>query len=480
VFTLLDRFLIKSFIKPFIVTFFVMELFLLMQFVWKYIDDLVGRGVEWFYIIKLLFYFSAGVFPLALPISILLSSIMTFGSLGENYELAALKSGGISLVRAMRPLILFVFLVSIGAFYFTNYVIPVANFKGHNLLINISKQKPTLNIRQGVFYSEIPGFTIKVAKKYGENQNLLEDVIIYDRTGDKSNTKVITAKKGEMNISPDELWLYFNLYDGYSYEEMPTNQRKERLKRPFLKSSFTETQIKFSLSDFQQGNLNEENRRDYSMLNTGQLLEAKDTLDVDLRVFMTTQANRTLDKFHYRKVNIDSLAYPHMTLDTTILANIPKNLKFRVIENALRNARSNRQHFDFMDDAGHWKEKQIARHVLEWHKKFSLSFSCLILFFIGAPFGAIIRKGGMGLPVVVSVIIFIVFHVLTISFEKLGRELVWEPGFSVWASSGILLPIGFFLTYKAANDSNLFNAEAYSILLKKVKSLWRIIIFWKK
>ncbi len=457
-----------------------MELFLLMQFVWKYIDDLVGKGVETIYIVKLLFYFSAGVFPLALPISILLSSIMTFGSLGENYELAALKSGGISLIRAMRPLLWVVLMMSVGAFFFTNYVIPVANFKGHNLLINISKTKPTLNIKQGVFYKEIPGFTIKVGKKYGENQDLLDDIIIYDNSTDPNNTKVITARTGKMSISPDELWLYFTLQDGYSYEEVKPSDRKSRLKRPFLKSSFKETQIRFSLSEFQKVDLNEENRKDFNMLNTSQLLVAVDTLVLDLDQFISKQANRTLGKYHYREINADSLQYIPVASDTTILANIPKNLRFRVIENALRAARSNRQHFDFMDEAAVWKEKQIARHFLEWHKKFSLSFSCIVLFFIGAPFGAIIRKGGMGLPVVVSVLIFIVYHVLTMSFEKMGRELIWQPEYAVWLSSSILMPLGFLLTYKAANDSNLFSAESYKLLLNKIKRFFGKLIFWKK
>ena len=491
----LDRFVLRTFTRPFIITFFVMVLFLLMQFVWKYIDDLVGRGVEWYYIVELLFYTSATVVPLALPLAVLLSSIMVFGGLGEQNELAAMKASGISLIRAMRPVIFAIALLAVGAFFFSNYVIPVANLKSESLLRNISNMKPALNIRPGVFYKEIEGFSIKVGEKFGENQSGLKDVYIYDYVQKNGNNKVVTSETGKMDVTPDEKYLDIDLFEGNSYEDLSTTKAEDRDNYPFAHSSFSRSLIRFNLAEFQSGDLRAGKRKDFDMLNVVQLDGAIDSLNQYI-------ANRKVDfnsqmsgKYYFRilrKEANDSLPFrdsvaelaaapptgkAYKKLDDNILENIEDRERGRVLQNALRIARGNLAYFENVGLEFEWRDKMVARHRLEWHKKFSLSFAVIVLFFIGAPLGAIIRKGGMGMPLVVSVIIFLIYHVTSYSFEKLGRELIWPPWQAMWMANMYLLPIGFFLTYKSATDSALFSLDSY---LKPFQKIWGIFAHRKK
>ena len=469
----LHRYIIRSFLGPFIATFFIMVFFLLMQFLWKYIDDLVGKGVEWYYIAELLFYTTAGVVPLALPISVLLSSLMTFGSLGEYNELAALKSAGVSLIRIMRPLIVFIILICVGAFFFSNYVLPVANLKGESLLRNISAKKPALNIREGVFYSGIDGYSLKIGEKYGDGNDKLRNVYIYDHTSKNGNGKVIVADKGKMYMTPSEDYLVLELEDGVSYEEMMPDDRKAQRRYPFMRSSFKKSKILFDLTSFQSENLREERQKSFQMLNTSQLLVAVDSLNEELHEREESMIEALNGRYRFDGIHEDSIRV--IPNNENVLVNLGDAMERRAVENALRTARAQRAYLTQLAAEYEWRQKVIARHYLEWHKKFSLSFAILVLFFIGAPLGAIIRKGGMGLPVVVSVIIFIIYHTLSFSLEKLGRELVWYPIPAMWAASGILLPIGAMLTYKSATDSALFNSEVYlrpfELIINRIKSL---------
>lgn len=472
---LLDRFVLSSFIRPFVITFIVMVLFLLMQFVWKYIDDLVGRGVEWYYIAELLFYTSATVVPMALPLAILLSSIMTFGTLGENYEMAAFKSTGLSLIRIMRPLIVFMLLLAVGQFLFANYVIPVANLKSQTLLQNITHKKPALNIREGTFYNGIEGFSIKIGEKLGDDNNDLRDIYIYDHTDNIGNMKVITAEKGVMTVSSDELYLNIDLFNGGSYEDKFPKKVKERDNYPFIKSKFDRSLIKFNLSSFQSGDLRSGERKDYDMLNIIQLVNAVDSLELKFSERRREFNTQMVSKYAFTSVREkeDSTKAPPRELSDTLIANFANaSDKDRIIQNALRIARSNKAYFDNTQQEYLWREKLLARHWLEWQKKFSISFSCIVLFFIGAPLGAIIRKGGMGMPVVISVFIFIIYHVTGYSFEKLGRELVWSPFRAMWTANFYLFPIGVWLTYKSATDSAIFNQELYLKPIRTIKSIF--------
>ncbi len=462
---------------------------MLMQFVWKYIDDLVGRGVEWYYIAELLFYTSATVVPMSLPLAILLSSIMTFGTLGEHNEMAALKASGNSLIRVMRPVIGFILLVAISAFFFSNYVIPVANLKSETLLKNITNKKPALNIREGVFYAGIEGYSIKVGEKFGDNQSELRNVYVYDHSSKMGNMKVIVSETGKMAMTDDEMFLNIELFEGNSYEDIYPNKVEDRNNYPFVRSAFSRSLMRFNLSDFQSGDLRSGSRKDFDMLNIIQLETTTDSLRkvlawrkdefeqsmIEKYSFIepgqsdstSNAASQQLVKNKSKKEEIDP-----SILNDDILANIAPIERSRVIQNALRIARSNKAYFDNTKTEYLWRHKLIARHLLEWHKKFSISFSCLVLFFIGAPLGAIIRKGGMGMPVVVSVIIFLIYHVTSYSFEKLGRELMWTPFRAIWSANLMLFPIGMWLTYKSATDSAIFNIEIYLKPFRKISSIF--------
>ena len=460
----LDILVLRSFIRPFIPTFLVMVFFFLMQMVWKYIEDLAGRGIEWYYIAELLFYWSAGVLPFALPISVLLSALMTFGTFGEHYELAAMKSAGIPLYRIMRPLIILMLFISVGAFFFYNNVIPVANLKSVSLIENISKKKPAFNIPQGFFYSGIDGYSIKVGKKTGPDGNLLENIMIYDHTSGNGNTKVTVAKSGSMAITPDERYLEINLKDGHTYEDVSTNTRKERQKHPFIMSQFSEAIIRFSLVQFQSGDLREESSRNFYMMNTKQLMQAADSMKLTIAIRREDFAENFRAKYYFDMVKLDS-ARPEV-VQNNVLAYFNQAMSERAVQNALRMARGNVEYINQIMNEFEWRDKVEARHYLEWHKKFALSIACFVLFFIGAPLGAIIRKGGMGAPVVFSFVIFILYHILNTTFEKMGRELVLEPWAAVWIGTLILAPFGIMLTLSAANDSSILSSELYGNFMR--------------
>lgn len=454
----LDRYVLISFVKVFIPTLIVSVFTLMMQLLWKYIDILVGRGIEWYYILELLFFWSAQVVPMALPIAVLLSSIMTFGGYGEHYELAAMRSSGISLYRIMRPLIIVMMLVAVGTYYFTNDLVPVANFKGENLLINISKQKPAFNLTPGVFYDGIEGYAIKIG---GKTEDEISDVFIRDFTSpDRRQSKVILAERGIMRLIENESFLEFKLFNGSTYEEIPPEERHDRQDALHVKSSFEETTLRISMISLAQGDMGEVNRRKhYRMLNTTQLVEAYDSLSVHLNRRKNSMSDVMAKKYWYTEVNTDTVF--NLERGPNFMATVPVSLRPRAIENALRTASNTRSHVYDQKDEYEYREEYMIRHLIEWHRKFAVSVGCIVLFFIGAPFGAIIRKGGVGLPFVVSIVLFLLYHVMITIFEKMGRGGDLSAAWAVWLPSLILLPIGVYLTVKAARDSSILDAESY-------------------
>jgi lipopolysaccharide export system permease protein len=443
---------------------------LLMQFVWKYVDDFVGKGLEWYVIAELMFYVSATIVPMALPLAILLASIMTFGNLAESYELTALKSSGISLQRIMRPLIVLTVLTSIGAFLFSNYVLPLANLKMGSLLYDITHQKPALEIREGVFYSGINDYTIRVNKK-DNKRNILYDIMIYDHTQRSGNNKIIIAKEGRMALSADEQYLVLTLKDGYSYEDITNDNNKGY--KPMMRVQFKEEKILMDLSDFKMVRTDEDLFKDnHQMLNLGQLQGQVDTIKKEFVIRqkgMIEQVRRNVslmpDQLSYRSANRDTGRVPEKS---KLLDMLSKTDKEAVVLHAINTARSNKAYLHTALRDRDSITENVNRFYLEWHKKFTLSFACLVLFFIGAPLGAIIRKGGLGMPVVVSVLFFLIFHVLSIMGEKFAKESVLSPFQGAWMASFVLLPLGIFLTYKATQDSALFDIEAYLSPLKKM------------
>jgi len=450
---------LRSFGGPLLLTFLISIFVLLMQFLWKYIDDLVGKGLPGIVIFKLMVYVSVTLVPLALPLSILLSSIMTYGNLAEHFELTACKAAGISLQRVMRPLVALTILICFGAFFFSNNVLPVANLKMNALLYDVRQQKPALLIKEGVFYNGIDGYSIKVGSKDPDGSTLW-NIMIYDHSENRGNSKIIMAEKGTMLMSDDERFLILTLKKGSSYEDQ--QNRKSPDSHPLMRTEFDDEVIRFDLSTFKMNRTDEQLFKDnYQMLNLRQLTSASDSIQKKV-----TERETELFKVFVPAFNLDSVSGKAATKDVPFKAkdfldNFPPDKWAAIVNTAIYGSRNALAYAEDSRFDVENKEHNIAKHKIEWHRKFTLSFACLILFFIGAPLGAIIRKGGLGLPLVFSIIFFVVYHVISISSEKFAREGVIAPYQGMWISSLVLLPIGIFLTYKATTDSVLFDREVY-------------------
>lgn len=463
--------ILKSYLGPLVMTFFISLFVLVMQFLWKYIDDLVGKGLEWYLIAELLFYASATFVPLALPLSILLSSLMTFGNLGEHYELVSMKAAGVSLQKAMRPLVIVSILISMLAFYFSNNVLPIANLKFQSLYYDIREKKLAFNIKEGIFYNELDGYTIRIGEKESDDIHI-KDVTIYNHTEGLGNIDVTIAKTGKMETTQDGKYMVFTLYDGHDYKEK-VDEARHRQNRPFERATFKEKYMKFDLGDFEMGNVDENLfKSHYMMLNIKQLGESVDSMNLVEEVKNEKFLNSFQTNFPvYSK--IDSMAFTRA--DTAEVKDLLTELNAYNKTNLIRNASSNAQKMlntlKFAIDEKERPQETIRRFILTIHEKFTLSFACLILFFIGAPMGAIIRKGGLGFPVVISVIFFIIFHIASITGKKYVIAGVLSPEIGMWLASALLLPIGIFLTYKATNDAPVLDADNYRKFFRVILNL---------
>tara|TARA_B100000900_G_C20592572_1_gene722149 strand:+ start:1868 stop:3187 length:1320 start_codon:yes stop_codon:yes gene_type:complete len=431
-----------------------------MQFLWKYIDDLVGKGLEWFDIAQLLFYASARLVPLALPISVLLSSIMTFGNLEEKYELAAMKSAGVSFRKGMSSLLFFVLIISISSFLFSNYYMPYANLKAGTLLYDIRKQKPALNIKPGMFYNGLEGFSIKINKK-NDNGVDLEGIMIYDHNKKGGNNKVIIAERGSMYLSDNEKYFIISLENGHSYFEKNTSTRiNENEKRPHQRVTFKKDVLRFDLSEFGMKRSSENlYRNHYAMMNNRQLLSSIDSLHKKI----TTKAIKTKKQLD-KRIGVDSTLSKNIYNNVKKLSIVQETKQYTA---AIKSARTNKGVIENANRDKGYRETLIAKHLVEWHRKWSLAFACIVMFLIGAPLGTIIKKGGFGMPVVVSIFFFIIYHILYITGEKMVKkgELIALEG--MWIANTILLPIGIWLSYKATKDSNLLD---WSYTYDKIKN----------
>ena len=459
-------------------TFFIAIFILLMQFLWKWVDELVGKGLEWYIIGELMTYASITLIPMALPLAILLSSIMTFGNLGENYELVALKSAGISLFRIMAPLIFFIGMVSVGAFYFSNYVMPYTYLKMSALLFDIRQQSPELSIKEGAFFNDIDGYSIKVNKK-DHKTGLLQNIMVYDHTSRKGNVHVTVADSGYMNMSADELYLVLDLYNGYTYLEVEEEgKRRSNRSHPLRRDVFEEQKLMFQM-DANNMDRSDEGlfKKHYQVLNLGQLSSAVDSLSTkyfDRQAMFGNNLLRTnYFKKEAKKQKSDSLLLAYnQEADSVVFDSLfyflSAERKEKLVSLAQNFARSAKSYIESSYKDLNGRRKWIRKHQIEWHRKFTLSFACIVLFFIGAPLGAIIRKGGLGMPVVVSVLFFILYYIISITGEKFVREDVIPAYQGMWLSSVILLPLGFFLSYKAATDSVILSLDSYVAFFQKI------------
>lgn len=455
--------MIRAFTGPLLVTFVIVLFILVMQFLWKYVDDLMGKGLEWYVIVELLTYATSSFVPLALPLAVLLSSIMVLGGLGENSELIPMRSAGLGLVRIMFPLFVFVMVLSVGSFYFSNNVLPVANLKFQSLLWDVTRKKPTMNLQPGIFYNGIDGFSIRIKDK-DEDTGVLYDVLIYDhRDPFQGNQTVVRASSGTMQRSTDGRYLVLQLKDGHFYDEHSVADGNAAF--PMMRGTFEQDEIRLDLSGMGLDRTDEDLFKDhYKMLTVGQLKVAADSLHLKLDE-RTTEQRRHLSNSLYLLRQRDSTAVL-MTADiarpmTEFSASLPREERGNMYDMAINMARNHINYIDRSLEERKGRLEQLARFDVEMHRKPMLAFACLVFFFIGAPLGAIIRKGGMGLPTVFAIIFFLIFHIISFSMEKLviaGGIGAW-PG--MWISTLVLLPMGMLLTWKAATDSPLFDADAY-------------------
>ncbi|MFZ4785904.1 MAG: LptF/LptG family permease [Flavobacteriales bacterium] len=461
--------LLKSYIGPFIVTFIVAMFIFEMQTIWLYLDELVGKGLGVWVIFKLLIFASARIVNMALPLAILMSSIMTFGALSENNELTAMKSAGFSLFKIMRPLIIFSLFLSMGAFIFANNIWPIANLKFRTMLFSIMQQRPAFNLQDGVFYGGIDGISIRVSKK-DEKTGELFDVLIYDhREKGKGNRTVIRAEKGIMQQTDDKRFLVLTLYNGVSYDEQTEKKKRDtRLQNfPMVSGSFKESIIRLDMSafEFQKGD-EEVYEHSYEMMSASQLDDAIDSLETRMDSVQIKLAEANLKGFHYMR---DAKAGPvNAPWFTETLS--PQDLR-RAVINAKEMTKRMKDTVSRQEEELYNRERFITRHKIEWHRKFFLAVVCLVLFFIGAPLGAIIRKGGLGLPTIIALGLFIFYQLLTIAGEKMTKSLIIEPWFGMWMSTAILMPLSIWLTYKASKEATLVDKESY------IKFFNRILVF---
>ncbi len=458
----LHKFILKSYVGPFVMTFFIAMFVFFMMFIFKYIDDFVGKGLSFKILSELFFYFSLTTVPMALPLAILLSSLMTFGNLGEHFELTAMKSAGLSLQKIMTPLIFTTIIISLCAFYFSNNILPFTNLKAGSLLYDVRQSKPALLFKEGIFNNNLDGFSIRVGKKDKDGKTLRE-ILIYDHRAMQGNNIVLAAKSGKMEETPDKMFLILTLKDGVSYKEVADNP-KDIETRPLVRDKFEERIIHFDLSEFKMSRTNEDLfKNNFQMLNISQLRVAVDSFELKIekrKVDFTKQ----LKQSYYAKSNalLASLDSTKSSIsDTNSFSKLIKSRQLGIIENATNIARSAKAYSESIIYEMESDDNSKLRCLVEWHRKFTLSIACMVLFFIGAPLGAIIRKGGLGMPVVISVVFFIIFHILSITGEKLAKEGEIPVYQGMWLATAILFPIGVFLTIKATSDSSLFDASAY-------------------
>jgi lipopolysaccharide export system permease protein len=465
----LDKLILRSFAGPFVLTFAVVEFILLTQYILKYLDELVGKDLGAEVFAELLFYFSINMVPVALPLAVLVSSLMTFGTMGEHHELTAIKTTGIALPRVLRPVFFLVLLLTIGAFFFNNYTVPKANLKAYSLLWDIRQKKPTMNFKEGAFYNGLPGYSIKINEKLDDDKTL-RDIMIYDHSKGGTNTTVILADSGQMYTEHNDNYLVLELFKGNTYVDQNHGSFRNSSEQ-FVREKFDASKIVFSLASFSLDRTREELFSDNKMMkNINQLTTVTDSL----RRF------NAREKAMYAP-NVDPF-YMYFKADTGDVKNglkihdkvlnkdaelVPVNAD--ILQVATNKARNVKTFTSSYIEKVNTLTRDANNYEIEIWRKYTQSASILIMFLIGAPLGAIIKKGGLGVPVLISIMFFIVLYVLAILGEKWAREGLLPVGIGMWGANAILLPIGLFFLYQARNDSSLLEVDFWRKLLTRLK-----------
>ena len=476
---IIDRYIISQYLRRLVSIFGICMLIFIVQTFWLFIDDLAGKGLDFETIFKFLIYYSPKLIPIVLPLSVLLASLMTFGDLAENYEFAAMKSTGISLIRCMSGLFLVHIMIGVGSYYFSNHVIPYGELKSYNLRRNLAKLKPAIAIREGIF-NDLGQMNIKVKRKYGFEQRLLEDVIIHEKTTDHKNRIVIKAKRGELKSKTTDATLQLVLYDGNRYEEIIGKDYQEKLRLPHAKVHFEKYVMNIDLSKFNNIDLNEENYTStFRMQKVNQLQVSIDSLERDFREQKRVFSDN-FNKKHYtsqiKTVKIQE--YEPDSLITANLLNIVENkTKWRrrqSINNAITDVKSILRSLENKKRTFFIYQKLINLHKITLFDRFTIIFACIFLFLIGASLGAIIKKGGLGLPMVLSVLIFLSYHYIGIFGKNAAEDNSVTPYLASWISTIIIAPFAFYLTRRASYDEGFINLDFLFIPLihffKKISS----------
>lgn len=459
---ILDKYLLKTFLITFTTVFVILFFIFILQTVWLFISELAGKDLDLILVVKFLLFSMPRIIPLVLPLSVLLASIMTFGNLAENYEFAAMKSSGISLQRAMRVLIVFIFVLSIVAFWFANNVIPYAEYKFVNFRKNIAQAKPAMAIAEGQF-NDVGTYNIKVNKKSGENGNILTGVTIHEKANNVGENKtVIKAKNGELISNEKSSILKLVLKDGYYYQDVTPKKYEDRAKLPFVKAAFKKQIINIDLSELNKVDENQEISSTNGMLNVNELRYTLDSLNKNLNNEIVSFSENINQRVGIKKQPsiVIKTEKKKKSLPNDLLSLYDNKQKLAIIKMAVSNVTSNTYSIESTQKELKDKQRDINKHLTALYEKFVIAFACFLMFFIGAPLGAIIRKGGLGLPIVFAVLIFITFHFINTFGKRLSQEGGMSPFMGSWMSSFILLPLAVLLTYRATNDNGLINFDA--------------------
>ena len=475
----IDIFILKQFCLLFMGTFFICLFIFMMQFLWRYVDDLIGKGLSFDVLAKFFFYASMTLVPISLPLAILLASLISFGNMGERLELLAMKAAGIPLLRILQPVGILVIALAFGSFYFQNVVAPESSKQLAALLYSMKQKSPELEIPEGIFYNEIPGYNLFVERKDVES-GMLYGIMIYTQGTSFDDTQVVLADSGHIRSTADQMHLQLTLYDGQRFRNMQnTGSAMDRTTIPYMRETFKKEvdlipfDNNFSVIDADLFNDNAQTK-DLRALSRG--------ID-SIALYLDSAGHAQYEQYGYTflqrtqlhgrsdSARIVERAAEGVVDYDTIYYNLSDADRARAVRTAFDHARSGVLQTEMYRDYNSYTNRVLRIHYLERHKKFTLSLACLIFFFIGAPLGAIIRKGGLGVPVVVSVVIFIFYYMVNVTGEKLAKSGEWDVTFGIWLSSMVLTPIAVWLTWKANQDSAVFNVEAYQRFFRKLLGL---------
>jgi lipopolysaccharide export system permease protein len=527
----LDKLVLNAFVGPFILTFLVVVFILLMQHMLKYFDDIIGKDLGGDVIGQLLFYFAIFMTPVAMPLAVLLSSLIAFGNLGEHFELTAIKASGISLLRTLQPIFFFVLILTGVAFYANNYLVPRAALEAYSLLYDIKQKKPALELREGAFYNGIPDISIKVNKKFPDDPDALKEIIVYDHRKNDGNKEVTVADSGRMSTILNERYLKFELFNGYNYTEGASNERemtgpKAVQNESLTRSKFGKSEIVFDLSSYDlkrtdkkwfegnrimrnlgeldmdidsiQGEVKQQSVYHYAYKPTYfEYFRKRDTVYLPLDLYehkaardssLAKNGDGSIDP-DYRQPSTSTIPFrpqpsnPYAlrkptifklpNTDSSALAKVDalfkRAPKYEEMEGATNLARQIKSQLENTNASVEMYDKELAVFEIQWHKILASSLACVAMFLIGAPLGAIIKRGGLGVPFLVSILFFIIYYLLSMQGEKLAKQGAVSAAVGVWAADVILFVIGLLFLRQARVDARLFESDFYSVIFDKVK-----------